>query len=577
MNLKKDCNLITPRLVVALGVMLLAGSTMASAQKKAAPAPAPKAAAPAKAPAAATHTAGPGGAKPSTPGTTARTGPTTGHPGGGGVTTGRPGGGPVHPAGPGGGPGHPMEARRPGGPEPHGGFNGRPEPRNTMHETRGGAEFARRPGGGVRDGRLAGGMNVHHNLNGERRFERERADHSRIVVEHGGRGYVQHPYMYHGREFGRRTYYHDGRVYDRYYGAHYYRGVYVNYYTPAYYYRPAFYGWAYNPWVTPVPYAWGWGGNPWYGYYGYYFTPYPVYPSASAWLTDYMISASLAAAYANAQAQAGGPPPGAAPLTPEVKDMISAEVQRQIALENSEAQNAQTAPPDPASSSIQRMLTDNIQHVFLVGHSLDVVNAVGNECEISQGDALQLLGVPMADSPNASLLILSSKGGIECQKNETVTIQIADLQEMQNSMREAIGVGMGELQSKQGSGGLPALPVAARGEPVKAGFMTDAPAPDATVKDQLAQEYNQGVNAENQALTGGPSATPAGGGTAVAAVAPPPMPPPAPTQIELGQTVDQVTAALGPPLRVANLSPRIIYFYKDMKITFKAGKVADVQ
>jgi hypothetical protein len=47
--------------------------------------------------------------------------------------------------------------------------------------------------------------------------------------------------------------------------------------------------------------------------------------------------------------------------------------------------------------------------------------------------------------------------------------------------------------------------------------------------------------------------------------------------IALGQTVDQVTAALGNPLTVIDLGPKKIYKYKDMKITFKAGKVTDVE
>ena len=558
-----------------LSAFLFAGSMIASAQTKPA-----KVAVPAKAPGkTASHaTGGAGGAKPGTAGASHTTTTTGSH-----VTTGNPhattaGGGPGHVGGP--GDNAHVERRAP---------EGRPEPHGISHETgRHGEEIARRPDGRPRDVRMGNGMNVHHNLNGERRFEREGPDHSRIVAEHGGRGYVQHPYMYGGREYGRRTYYHDGRVYDRYYGRYAYHGVYVNYYTPAYYYRPAFYGWAYNPWAAPVPYAWGWGGNPWYGYYGYYFTPYPTYSNASAWLTDYMISVSLAAAYQNAAAQqaqaqqaqamaANAPPPGAAPLTPEVKDLISAEVQRQIALENAEAQSAQTATPDPASSSIQRMLTDNVRHVFLVGHSLDVVNSTGAECAVSQGDVLQLVGPPPPESPTASLLVLSTKGGIECQRGDTVSIQIADLQEMQNNMRENIDAGMGEMQSKQGSG-LPAIPVSARGEPVKASFMTDAPPPDPDVKTELAQTYNDGARAEDQTLAGGgPAAVPAGGAMPVAAPAPLAAPAPAPTQIELGQTVDQVTAALGQPSKIVDLNVKLIYVYKDMKITFKAGKVTDVQ
>ena len=60
----------------------------------------------------------------------------------------------------------------------------------------------------------------------------ERADHSRIVAERGGRGYVQHPYMYHGHEYGHRTYYEHGRAYDRFYARYPYHGVYVEMYSP---------------------------------------------------------------------------------------------------------------------------------------------------------------------------------------------------------------------------------------------------------------------------------------------------------------------------------------------------------
>ena len=100
-----------------------------------------------------------------------------------------------------------------------------------------------------------------------------------------------------------RTYYRGGRYYAYGYRGYYYGGGYYYGYVSPYYYGAGFYGWAYNPWAAPVIYAWGWGAAPWYGYYGYYFNPYPVYPSAAFWMTDYMISQNLQAAYA-AQAEA---------------------------------------------------------------------------------------------------------------------------------------------------------------------------------------------------------------------------------------------------------------------------------
>ncbi len=246
-----------------------------------------------------------------------------------------------------------------------------------------------------------GGMDVHRGADGHREVRVEREDHSRIVGGRGRDGYVQGRYMYGGREYGHRTYYEHGRAYDRYYNRYPYHGVYLEGYAPRNYWGPAYYGWAYAPWAAPAPYAWGWVGNPWALYYGGYFTPYPVYASPAFWLTDYMISTTLAAAYQarvdaanNAAPQAfAGPPP--APLTPDVKNAISAEVQRQIALENAEAQQAaRNAEPDPASSGVVRMLTDNTTHVFVAGATVDVINSGGQQCALTEGDVIQLNPAP---------------------------------------------------------------------------------------------------------------------------------------------------------------------------------------
>jgi hypothetical protein len=52
---------------------------------------------------------------------------------------------------------------------------------------------------------------------------------------------------------------------------------------------------------------------------------------------------------------------------------------------------------------------------------------------------------------------------------------------------------------------------------------------------------------------------------------------PEPQTIRLGQTPDQVRAALGQPDKVVNLSVKQIYVYKDLKVTFLSEKVSDVQ
>ncbi len=416
-------------------------------------------------------------------------------------------------------------------------------------------------------------MDIRRGPDGSRRIVAERADHSRVFAERGGRGYVQHPYRYGGREFAHRTYYVNGRAYDRFYNRYQYHGVFIEAYAPRVYFAPAFYGWAYNPWIAPVPYAWGWVGNPWAVYYGPFFTPYPVYPSAAFWLTDYMISTSLAAAY-QAQMEAGAgappPPPGGPPaaLTPEVKQLVSAEVQRQLALENAEqAQVAQNTLPDPASSGIARMLGDNTPHVFVAGGSLAVTDASGQQCPLSQGDVVQLVAPPPPNATAATLVVMASKGQ-ECHKGSSVSIELADLQDMQNHMRETIDQGLGEIQSNPGQGGLPALPVSAKAAPVVAPFAAIAPPPDPNVAAEINQQVQEADKVEQEVSA---QAAPTQSAPAQAVPAGPP-----PT-LTLGLTIDQVVEIQGQPTKMINLGAKKTYIYRDMKIVFTDGKVTDIQ
>ena len=59
--------------------------------------------------------------------------------------------------------------------------------------------------------------------------------------------------------------------------------------------------------------------------------------------------------------------------------------------------------------------------------------------------------------------------------------------------------------------------------------------------------------------------------------APPPSGDAAPPTIALGQTMDQVTTAFGQPLKVARVGAKVIFYYKDMKVTFTNGKVSNVE
>ena len=444
--------------------------------------------------------------------------------------------------------------------------------------TKSGSSIQRRADGKPRDVHDAKrGMDIHHGLNGNRRVEVTRRDGSRIVAARGRRGYIEHRYHYGRYDYGRRSYYYHGRMYDRYYRGYYYHGVYMGVYAPAAYYPGAFYGWAYNPWYAPVAYPWGWAGNPWYGYYGFYFTPYPVYPAAAFWLTDYLISQDLAAAYAarqEAQEQDGAQQAsgGAPALTPEVKQQIADEVKSQIALESSEAQqNSQGQEPDPASSGINRMMSDGHPHVFVVGSPLDVVDSTGVECPVSDGDVLEMATPPGVNDQEANVIVLSSKFGQECRKGSTVKVAVTDLQEMQNHMRETIDQGMQELQSKQGTGGLPAAPPSAKAPPVQTAFVQAAPPPDPNGAAEISQQLTQADQAEHDVVA--EAAAPPAPGTADSQT----PSAAAPVSIAMGDSIDKVTSALGPPQTVVDLGTKKIYKYKDMKITFKNGAVSAVE
>jgi hypothetical protein len=350
-------------------------------------------------------------------------------------------------------------------------------------------------------------MTVNHGLNGGRRVSVEDHSHNRTVYQKGRAGYVQHPYSYRGHDFAQRTYVSHGHVYSRSYIGYPYHGAYLNIYAPGVYYSPFFYGWAYNPWASPIMFGWGFGGSPWYGYYGYYFSPFDSYPSASYWLTDYMISTDLQADYA-AHTEAGeadGEAPAAAGpplLTPDVKQQIADEVRRELALENNEATNSsQQKDVDPGSSGIDRLLSDAANgkpHVFVVGTALDVVDTSQAECSLSDGDVLLLQAAPPADAQAANLVVLASKGGNECAKQDTVSVTFADLQEMQNHMRESIDQGLQELQAKQGKGGIPALPSTVPAQPAPAPYEAIAPPPDPDAATEIQQQAQQADQAEQE-------------------------------------------------------------------------------
>jgi hypothetical protein len=261
-----------------------------------------------------------------------------------------------------------------------------------------------------------------------------------------------------------------------------------------------------------------------------------------------------------------------------VKNLIAEEVKRQLALENSEAAAGAQATPDPGSSGVARMMADGRPHIFVASNSLDVTSNAG-ECFVTEGDVLQLRGVVPPGQP-ANLTVLASKGQ-DCARGALVQVQVSDLQDMQNHMRETLAQGLGDLQKKQGKNGIPAAPAAAAAPPQQTAFAAIAPPPDPNVQTELKAQTQEADQAEKEVLqeaASGPSDSAATTAAAPVAAQAPPAPAKAPAKkVTLGMTVEEAKAALGEPTDIADMGAKKIYVFGPMKLTFTNGKLTSAQ
>jgi len=353
---------------------------------------------------------------------------------------------------------------------------------------RGGGQAVIRPNGQIRTINR-NGMQINRGMNGSRTIVSTH-NGARVVTTGRNSGYVQRAYVTRGgNTYVSRTVVVNHVTYTSVYRSYSYRGYCCYYgYHPAYYYAPAYYGWAYNPWPAPVYYGWGWGGSPWYGYYGGYFAPYPVYPSAAFWLTDYLISVNLQAAYeARAAASAaaangdnggdngGGDQQQSQPsgndnsasnsgpvtLTPEVKEAIAEEVKAQLAAQQASAQQTQQASSGAQQSSAGTSeevpaALDPARHTFIVASDL-TVSSNGQECQLTAGDVIKRTSDTPDEDRKVTATVSASKKS-DCAVGQEVAVGVDDLQEMHNKFEEQLDNGMKDLSSKQGQNGLPKAP-----------------------------------------------------------------------------------------------------------------------
>ena len=280
-----------------------------------------------------------------------------------------------------------------------------------------------------------------------------RADGSRIVNTGHSHGFVERP-VADRRGFVARTYVAGGRSYARVYRTYTFRGIVYHDYVPAIHFHPLFYSWVYNPWAEPVVFTWGFNSAPWYGYYGSYYAPMPAYTTPALWLTDFLIAENLKAAYEAQEANPASNGP-TVPISPEVKELIAAEVRQQLAAERDAAINA--GPSDTGSDVTPEAIPQSLdptQRVFVVSMNLNAPTPNGGTCSLTPGDIILRSTDTLGENGTVGATVLTSKPG-DCPINSATAIDLATLTEMHNDFRQNIDSGLAVLAHNQGKGGLP--------------------------------------------------------------------------------------------------------------------------
>jgi hypothetical protein len=263
-------------------------------------------------------------------------------------------------------------------------------------------------------------------------------------------------------------------------------------------------------------------------------------------------------------------------MTKEVKDAVADEIKLELAA------GQKTADPGASNSgSLESLMADGKPHVFVASAGLTVTSS-GTDCGLTEGDVLALNSAPPAEASTADLRVLASKQN-DCNKGDVVTVELTDLQEMHNHLLSNIDKGMAQIKDHPGQGGLPSPPADAISGTKEAPYAAAAPAADPNGAAELDRTAQEGAQTEKQVVaeatapdgTETGASSPIGGMAAPAATAPPANRGPA--VIALGQTPEQVIAMKGEPTNKVAYPTKTMFIYPDMKITFKNGKLTDVQ
>jgi len=366
-------------------------------------------------------------------------------------------------------------------------------------------------------------MDLYRGARGQTTIVSRRADGSKVVSTGAHSGYVERNVVANNRTYVQRTTVVNQRVYTSTFVVGSHGGLVVAGFVPPVFFAPGFYGWAFYPWAAPISFSWGWFGAPWYVGPNPYFVASPLYPSASAWLTDYMIADTLATAYeldkqaALADEDAGADDSADAgmttddseasyqpetihgeattPITPELKTQIAEEVKQELANDNAAAGN-----PSQASFDVLPAALRSANHVFVVSSDLDVTTVDQQLCALQPGDMLRLLAPAESDAGLVQLRVASSKR-MDCPAGLIVSVSRQDLEEMQNSFQARIEAGLEELHNDHGLAGLPAAPAEAVAAPPRPAVESLAPVSAAGTSAAIDQLREQADRTESQTET----------------------------------------------------------------------------
>ncbi len=250
-----------------------------------------------------------------------------------------------------------------------------------------------------------------------------------------------------GGQIIQRSFVQNNIIINRFYSPFYRRGFLHPVIIPSLVLGIGFWGFYWHaPWfATPYPYAWGWLGAPWYGYYSYYFRPYPYYGAPGLWLTDYIIAGILAEEYEEAherryeeRAEYGSHP--ASVIDDQVKEQIKTQVDESVQIHEKEKK----------SVSLDDVLKNNsnaLKHIFVVSEALTATAEDSQACELTRGDLIRLDEIPESDALEAQMRVVTAKRG-NCEAGAVVHIGTTYLQEFLNDFHVRLENGMEKMNQE---------------------------------------------------------------------------------------------------------------------------------